>query len=151
MTTAYRAYLLVFDGLLPATDNTELFLRFSDDDGSTYEADASDYAWSHNSASEGSTNTPVGDADDSEISIGSAWGDQAAEAGAGQITIHNPAGTGLTQVWWQVSRQSQAPAFVAQSGAGQMQAAGATTAFRMLFSSGNIAAMNYTLYGMGAV
>lgn len=150
LTTAYRAYRLVFDGLLPATDNQQLWLRLSDDAGVSYEADASDYAWALNSLSEAGANSPAGDADDSEIVLCTACGNQAGEALSGEILILNPAGAGLTQVISRICGQSATPAFAVQTAGGQIQAAGATTAFRILFESGNIAAMNWTLYGLRA-
>lgn len=150
LTTTYRAYVLVFDGLLPATDNVELLMRLSDDGGATYEADASDYAWALQSNPETAIPGADGDADDSEISLGSAFGNAAGEAASGDITIYAPAGSGITQMMWRTSRQSATPNYFAQFGGGQLQTAGATTAFRLIFSAGNFAAMNYTLYGLPA-
>lgn len=151
LSSAYRAYQLVFDGLLPATDSVELFLRLSDDAGVSYEADASDYAWALGSDTEAAATSNTGDDADSEISMGPGYGNVSSEVCAGEIWLFNPADAGYTQVMFRLARQSQAPVFVTHHGGGQLQAAGATTAFRLLFSSGNIAAMNYTLYGYTAV
>jgi|GEM_PF-1418016 len=150
LTAAYREIRLVFDGLKPATDNVPFRLRLSDDGGSTYEADAADYAWNYIWATEAGTTGALGDDEAAFIELTGNSGNQAAEEMSGEIILLNPAGTGITQVLFRVSYQSNGPALNVNHGSGQIQAAGPTTAFRVFFSSGNIAAMNYTLYGVRA-
>lgn len=150
MSSDYRMCELVFDGFRPATDNQSLYLRLSDDAGATYEADASDYAWARDGDTEAAGGSETGDDADTEIEIYAGAGDLAAEQLSGHIRFYNPGGSGVTNVSWSVMGQNATPIFVLVSGAGALQAAGATTAMRLLFASGNIAAGNYTLYGYRA-
>ena len=149
VVTAFRKLVMVIDGVVPGTNNTDLYFRLSDD-GSTFEADASDYAWAYHSFAEGAAGTQVGDADDSEIEMFPGMGNQTGEQVSGEISIYNPAGTGVTQVIWQLCGQTETPNFVTRFGAGQLQAAGATPGFQLLPSSGTWNAGNYTLYGWRA-
>ena len=146
-TTDYIAYMITFDNLKPATDNVELWLRLSNSSG-TIQSAASDYAWGQSSDSEAGAATNTGDDADSEISIGPGWGDQATEVGSGHIVIYNPMATSVTQCSFSVARQSQAPVFVYQAGGGALQTAQASSACRLLFASGNIATMDYAVYGL---
>ncbi len=147
--SAFRKVVLVMDGVVPGTNNTDIYLRISDD-GSTFEADASDYAWAYHTFSEGAGGLQVGDADDSEIEVFPQMGNAAGEQVSGEISIYNPAGTGVTNVIWQLCGQNEAPNFAVRFGAGQLQAAGATPGFQLLPSSGSWNAGNYTLYGWRA-
>lgn len=45
VTSTYDVYLLVVEGLVTATDNTDIHLLVSNDGGSTFEADASEYMY----------------------------------------------------------------------------------------------------------
>lgn len=150
LSTTYRKYELVFDALTPASDGVALWVRFSDDDGSTYEADASDYAWARDGDTEAASGSEAGDDADAQIIVFTGGGTGATEQISGKIEIFNPAGSGITQICWDIFGQNSTPIFTRVSGAGQLQAAGATTAFRVMFGTGNIATMNYTLYGYRA-
>ena len=150
IVTAFRKVVMVVDNIIPGTDNTDLYFRLSDDSGSTYEADASDYAWAYHSFAEGAGGTQVGDADDSEVEMFPGMGNTAGEQVSGEIDIYNPGASTITQVIWRLCGQNSTPSFVVRFGAGQLQAAGATTAFQLLPSAGTWNSGNYTLYGWRA-
>jgi hypothetical protein len=153
LLATYRAYLLVFSDLVPATDNVELWIRVDQNNGASFDAGASDYSWTTTvMANNAATN--VSDESDTEISLtatGTADNAAASEI-AGNIWIMDPMNTGtITQVIWDICGQSQAAVFDRWAGAGQYKAAAAATnAFQVLFSSGNIATINWTLYGVRA-
>lgn len=145
MVSAFRRYELVFDGLRPATDNVTLLLQFSDSGG--YKTGASDYAWSLVATSEAGADGGVGDDADTEIEIAQSCGNLAAEQIAGVIEVIPTYGS-RAQALFRWSRVTQAPTYYTGFGGGQYRAGTITmTAFRLMFSSGNIANVNYTLYG----
>jgi hypothetical protein len=84
----YDAFSIHILQMTFATDNNQLFLRVSDDNGATFEAGASDYAWS-SMYTIATTAVVESDDQDSEIQIG--------RTGAGN-GIGNAAGEYLTMV-----------------------------------------------------
>tara|TARA_Y100000310_G_scaffold101749_1_gene99855 strand:+ start:9588 stop:10226 length:639 start_codon:yes stop_codon:yes gene_type:complete len=83
-------YLVQLEAFAPTTDLNTLWLRFSDDAGSTYKSGASDYAWSHQWSG-----SQTLDAADSEIEFGEAlqWGNDAGNMSTFGFTFINPGGT----------------------------------------------------------
>jgi len=84
-------YLVHLEAYCPTTDAGYLWMRFSDDGGSSYEAGASDYGWSGTGYGAG-----LNDAADSEIQIGGnsyASGNDAASVNTMSIEIVNPGGS----------------------------------------------------------
>lgn len=151
LTTTYRAYRIVFDDLLPATDGVGLYLRLSV--SGTFQSGASDYVWAWRSQTESAAGTDAGDTDDSEIelNINNCGNVAGAEEISGEILVINPMATGVpTTLIWRMAGKINTGAFVSYHGSGQYQTAGATDGLRLLFSSGNIATMNYTTYGLRA-
>jgi len=151
ISNKHAAILLVFDDLVPATDATDLYLRTSTDNGSTYSS-ASDYVWSRNSlASTPPSNTAAGDASDSEIELAVNLGSQADEQVSGLIWIINPAKGGQRpKVMWSIAYQTASDAMALATGAAEVSPVSAVNAFRLLMSSGNVSTINYTLYGFRA-
>jgi hypothetical protein len=148
-TSDYRSYAFYFDGLLPATDNVELWLRLFNETGVL--SGASDYAHARQSVSSAASAAQVGDQADSEIEISGVIGNTSVDHVNGVITIYNPSFTGIrTAVNWVISFNTEANVFRSTVGGGQRLASEFNNAMRILFSSGNIAAMNYTLYGYRA-
>ena len=149
LVSAFRKYTLVFDSLRPATNNVTFYCRVSEDNDVTPKSGASDYAWSQLAAdgTVGATAQAVGDDADSEIEIAQSCGNLAAENIAGEIEIFHAPGA-RPQILYRWTRQSQAPTYFMGVGGGQYKAGAITmNAIRFLFASGNIANMNYTLYG----
>lgn len=89
-------YIIQLDNFCPATDGETLWTRFSDDDGSTYEADAGDYQWAilSNAAA-------TNDDADSEIHVTSDLGNDSGNTNSLQFTLMDPAtsGTKTTMQW----------------------------------------------------
>lgn len=154
-TTGYsnfRLFKLIVE-FIPLTDTTVLYLRFSDDGGATFEADASDYGWAWNLTNDTATGSgadavPVGDAADSEIHLsGNSVGNATGEGGVAEILIHNPASAAPTHVTWSLNYRTAAGAFSNMTGGGIFFGVLAATDVRLLMSSGNITA-TYTLMGI---
>ena len=148
LTNAYRTYRLVFDDCSPAVNNVSLLLRFSDDNGATAEAGASDYAYAAAAPVESGSVNGAGSSGTTSIVVANGLGDQAAETLAGEITIAGHAdSSAYCQARFFVGAQTHTPQFVSWIGGGQYQTAVAIDAFQLIYSSGNISTMNYTLYG----
>lgn len=152
LSSDYRAYLLVFDDLVAATDGVELWMRTDADNGASFESGASDYAFVRNVTVGGDTdsNTPVGNDSTTEIPLTSAGIGNNATTNecVGWITIHNPMSSGdRTKITYQMTVFSSGNDLQSYYGGGQRNNAEANNAIQLLMSSGNIASMNYTLYG----
>lgn len=150
--TAYRGFVIVLSGFLPATDATILYLRFSTDGGATYDATGYNYAFGEFDDA-GAAVTTVGNASGSAAQIqlsNNNIGNGSAEGYNSVITLLNPSSTAF---WSRVTHNgafidsSATPRLRGVYGAGSREAAQDTNAVRFLFSSGDIAAGNYALYG----
>src|SRR3990167_1861861 len=92
LSSTYIAYKLIILKLIPATDGAVPWLRYSDDDGATYEADASDYAWilSYTSMVTSPIITNAGDNADIKISLTPTIGNDTNETSSTELTILDP-------------------------------------------------------------
>ena len=157
LSADYRAYKLVFNDLLPATDGVDLYLRTDTNNGASFEAGASDYSFAAMSFRVGGA-APVGDAlnSSSAIVLTSTTNAQAgnvadAEEVSGEITIYNPMdASDQSRTTSHLSFQNSGSNYAVVTGSGVRNASEANNAFQLLFSSGNIATMEYTLYGLRA-
>ena len=152
--TGYKNKLLLLD-LLPATDGTSLLFRVSTDGGSTYDATASDYQYTLN-ALDDNANTAIqaaasgGGATNINLSLASIIGNGSAEGISVEIYMNN---TTSTAKWPRFRFSSDCisadatPRSRGAWGVGVRAAAQDTDAVRLLFSSGNIASGEWTLYG----
>lgn len=152
--STYRSYL-VMGHLLPATDQVNLWLRCSDD-GSTFEADASDYDWLNaaNNIATSPTYYVPGDDADSEMEIYASTttyliGNASTEGIAFAIYFHAPSSSSLYKRFhgtWNYGRADGGSMHGDFSGT--FRSAIAMSGLRFLFSSGNIASGDVTLYGV---
>lgn len=134
-------YLLSLSRVIPATDQVEAFLRFSQDGGASWDAGAN-YDWSEwcNVGGSSDQNGASGDgAIKVATTLGRNIGSAAGEEGlSGVYRIYSPAGTNETLVRGAVMfRTHNAAVGVSQFG-GIYGVAGAVDGFRFLFSSGNV-------------
>jgi hypothetical protein len=157
LSGGYQEYVLKFWKLKPATDGTLLYLRTSTDGGSTFDATAGDYAYTHRAISAGSA-TSYGKAVTSAAQIAvvespvsaDAVGNGTNEDGAnGEIIIYAPADANHTGVSYHVKyKQTAGNIASVYGGSGVRLAAADVDAIRLLFSSGNITSGKYQLYGV---
>lgn len=148
LTSAYIAYMVVLANVAPATDGVELWLRTSTDGGSSYDAGASDYDWINAIVAGGVA--AGNDTADNEIRLLDAQGNAANETCGGHILIHNPGAAAYCHATFHLSFTSTAGASRLSMGQGRRLSAGNVDAIRLMYSSGNIAAGEFRLYGMKA-
>ena len=138
--TAYEGFLFVLREFIPATDNTALWIRFSTDGGSSFDAGASDYT---------ARGPEVAPTTAAQISILITLGNGAAEGMDTEVRILN-AGTAAQKT----RLFSLSSGYRADDGSpigtnvyAYRNTAQDTDAVRFLFSSGNIASGKYAVYG----
>lgn len=148
-SATYKILQLLVWNLLPATDSVNLQLRFSDDSGVTFEADASDYTWCSRRVSAAALDANAGDTGASAIQINAdaTLSNTANEIGSLDLLMFDPATARHLQCMWKMTSWQASGNLTRIDGAGQALAANAWTDMRLLFSSGNIATASYRLIG----
>ena len=152
LDSRYQAFQFIGTGLDPATDDSELWCRLSDDNRVSYEAGDSDYSWATRShqhedaptdllsgdtldnqivicSDDGGANQAIGNADDEGASF-MVW-----------VTNHASAILGTTLMWTASYSNAEATTLqVAVSGTGmhELSAAGGDDGIQFLMESGNI-------------
>jgi hypothetical protein len=145
----YRAFKVVITDLVPATDATDLYLRFSTDGGSTYDAGASDYDWARNMTTAAGSNITNGDTADSEITLSSDLSNVTAESLSGQVIIYNPANSAQhTKAVGDFISPNSSGQSMRVTVSGRRLATQDTDGIRFLISSGNITSGTFALYGI---
>lgn len=141
--TAFRIYLR---GLDLASD-ANLFIRLSDDGGSTFEADAADYWWSNIAGGGGASRFDVSD---SEIELnGTTMEGSTAGATSCWVIDYVPGAASSTEamVVWNGGYQTSGGGFESSTGAGGVLVSGTYTDLRILASTGNISG-SHTVIGI---
>lgn len=147
----FSTFKLILKDIVPVTDGDDLCIRFSDDSGVSFEADASDYAWAWNRTSFSTgTTVPVAQADeaDAQIKLTDNIGNSTNESGSFEITVFSPAASAFTKVKFEGVTRNFTPTDYSIEGGGIVLWASAATDMRVLFLGGNIASGSYTLMGI---
>jgi hypothetical protein len=150
LTNTYSHYYIVIRNCAPATDGAVLWMRVSDDNGSTWKSGASDYTWAGTRAST-STTIQEGDAADNEIQLMGtlAQGNLAVEEADLEIDLFNPlSATVYTSVIVKASGYTISTGLCHTTMSGAYITAAATNAIQFLYSSGNIATGEFIIYGV---
>ena len=153
LTSSFHSYKLVITGLAPGTDNVALYMRTSTDNGSNYDAGASDYSWIGRDGEVGAVSDRT-DADDAQIALSNLsdttrqWGTGANETGFATITIYDPSSTNYTFVDWATSYMGEATLQIIAHGQGVRKSAADVDALTIFFNSGNISTGEFRLYGI---
>jgi hypothetical protein len=156
--TSFRAIKFVLTSFLPVTDDVELWMRFSTDGGSNYDAGATDYAYavrglfnngtSGDVASAGTTRIVLAGFTSATFAVSNVAGEGGVDA---DITLHDQTAVRFGRVLYKsgfVAAVSTNSTAVLNDGCGSRLTAQDTDAVRFLFESGNIASGNYAVYGM---
>lgn len=149
--TAFAHKVIFFD-LLPATDSVTLFGRVSTNGGSTYDAGAGNYSYAFKGNDDAGTDLDNASAGDTQIFLSTNInvGNAATEGISGVIQLFN---TTSAAKWPRLSAHTAwtsadgTPRAVHMTVGGVRRAAQDTDAFRLLFSSGNVASGSWVLAG----
>jgi hypothetical protein len=140
---------------LPASDDVEFALRHSTDGGSTFASAAASYNWVTYNVGVVTAGIGTG-APDSIVRLNGrtagstlAVGNGANEGVSAEITIYNAESNSLSTRFTSTANVRAATTDEVQlcTTAGSVQTAGDSTDIRIMFSSGNIASGNWSLFG----
>lgn len=145
--TSYKNKLLHIQRFQPATDGTSLYLRFSTDGGTTFDAGATAYGYIQYQANSAGTFAQLATAA-AQVSVATSIGNSSNAGVSAAIDVFDSTiNTVNTLVNWRASFISNAGNISENHGTGGASAAQDTDAIRILFSSGNIASGSWKLYG----
>jgi hypothetical protein len=152
ITSTYDEYMISLTNVVPATDDTTLLLRVSEDAGSTFKAGATDYTYAYNSEQEAGADTSSGSAAASAIRLGVSMSSTASAGGwCGEVRFFAPAGTTQNKLFtfsggWPRTSLTD---FRCINGAGRFVLdTNAINGIRFLAGSGNLTSGNFALYGI---
>lgn len=147
----YDRLVLYVSAAKPATDDVEFWIRIGTGAGPTYQT--SGYKWIASLIAPSDGVATQGSASDTNIKIGNtgvngAVGNAAGENISATIQFDNPSDANFMQVMFDAAyhRAGNEPSRV--SGSGHYATAGAVTAIRLMFESGNITSGRFALYGI---
>jgi hypothetical protein len=151
LTSVHDHYVITITNLVSATNNTDLWLRVSQDGGATFKAGATDYAYTTFGFLSGSSGS-VGSLSNSKILLAGGLRNTNAtlDFAHGTVTIFAPAGTTANK-WC----MSDIAFFNAGNDLGRNLSNGVfqlntapINGIRFMLSSGNITSGVFTLYGL---
>lgn len=156
--TAYRNILIDLQGIVPATDDTQFFMRTSTNGGSSYDAGATDYSYavfSHSSAASQPTDQSNGAAQIG-ISVDDGGAKLSSDAGAGasyMVSLPNRLDATKCQVQWTGGHLDTSARVLSEFGTGYRNTAADVDAVRfLLIAAGptavNITSAKYAVYGL---
>lgn len=149
LSSTYDAYMIVGSSVKVSTDNVSMNLRVKA--SGTYQADATDYAWT-NFLTVAGTNTNANSNSDSEITLTNEVtkiGNASGECFNFEIQFNAPADAVFHNFHWSGSFNRAADSLPAlMDGCGFYTGVEAITGIRFFPSSGNIASGTFSLYGL---
>lgn len=154
--TAFRGLRFELSGFRPATDDVELWTRFSTNGGSSYDATGYNYSalWLDSDGAGGALALRSGSANQISMSgnvANYAVGNGTAEGINITVTLMNQTSSAF---WSRIIYQAYyidanaTPNAITINGGGAREAAQDTDAIRFLFESGNITSGNWAIYGL---
>jgi hypothetical protein len=151
--TSFRAIKFVLMSFVPATDDVELWMRFSSNGGSSYDATGYTYALVGFFDSAVSANIASAAANQIEIAgfttAAASVSNVANEGGANvEVTLFDQTAARYSRASIMTGYHTANDALASQVGNGQREAAQDTDAVRFLFESGNITSGKYAVYGL---
>jgi hypothetical protein len=146
--TAFRGFHLVLANFIPATDATDLWIRFSTNGGSSYDAGASDYRWAYFNFVNPTASGAVGETAGAKIGMFTIVGSGTAEGVSADIKLYDPFNTAVrTRVGFTCWGHDNTDGARGSVGSGFRLTAQDTDAIRIMFSSGNITSGKWAIYG----
>lgn len=146
ISSTYDRYLLVMTQVIPGTDNTDLYIRYSTDGGSNYPS-TNEYTHARQSCDSAGTLSGAGASGAGQILIKGGLGSSTNEQLSGDVWLGNlSSATKYKGLWHQGQNFDSAGAFNSHIGWGQFITSSAINAIRVIMSSGTITG-EFALYG----
>lgn len=147
INSTYDTYIVLGEGIVPATDDKEMRFRTSTDGGSNFDSGASEYQWI-NVETESATSVATGDV--GQIQLHSAGlGNAAGESLSFTLYLRNPSNSSLQTLIDGHSVLIRATGALRHCNfSGKRASAADVNAIRFIFSSGNITSGTFSLYGI---
>lgn len=146
----YDEYVIKLTNIVPGTNDDSLWLRVSEDGGSTFKSGGTDYRYAFNVGTDTPTNAAVGSAGSAQLQVSGSVSNTAADGGMnGEIRFFNPSSTSAKKVFTWVLSYYRSTGTVQHYtvGGGRFQLDNnAINAVRVMYSSGTITG-NIALYG----
>jgi len=143
--TGFTHYFIYYNNLTPVTNTTNLFLRVSTNNGSTFDATTYRYVDSIFNALGVGISPVVGG---TEFVVGPGFNNTAGNGAGGIIHIINPAGAAYTTINSSGYMITGAGATQSMMSNGQWAQTTTVNAIRLLMSAGNISTGSFYLYGV---
>ncbi len=155
IAAGFYSFLLDIQYAIPATDDVSFQMRVSHDGGSSFVSSAAAYRYSQLKGRDGTATASSVGASTTQLQFTTGAGDgrsvsnTTAEGGwTGKISIMRPTETGVySSVVWEGGYFQSDGEYANSVGAGVRVTADNITDLRLFFSSGNIGALQYTLWG----
>ena len=147
LTGGYSKYRLVIEHLIPATNGTALYFRFSDDDASTFDSGASDYGWLYGLT--GLTTNATDNADSKITTTPTGIGNTSGRSFFGRADILLADGTSHTLLNGRTTYLNSGLGYLnGTEWIGSFHNATRPTHIRAFMASGNITSGTFHLYGI---
>lgn len=146
-SSSYNLYEIHCYGVVPATDGANFYIRTSANAGTSYDAGASDYQFSFVYGSTAGSATAAGDASAAQIEVATV-GSSTGESLSLKIRLAGLSGTRYKMLEISGGTYNATPTFVSINGMGMRASTSAIDGVRLLFSSGNISAGTFKLFGL---
>lgn len=142
ITSEFTQYILEIINLVPAS-SVDIYLRFSDDGGSTFKSGASDYAYGSDQTSASAAFIPIS-------VIATAISNTASHGGiCGRATVYNPALVSVqTNCVTNITQASSATAIFSMYTGGSYVTAATIDGFQIIAESGNLTSGTVNLWGI---
>lgn len=149
ISSTYEIYKILGSGVLPVTDSVELWLRVSEDGGSTWKSGAAAYNTHRTTINSANAATTAG-SNDTKILVGNGISNNAARGISFELNLAQPASTTRNKMFFgSVLQQSSDTNFYGSSFFGEYTGdTAAINGLQFSLSSGNISVGKICLYGV---
>ncbi len=150
ITSDFDTYMFVLQDIIPATDATDLRMRTSTDNGSTFDSGASDYTTAGFANHDGTASlVALNNTGSAHVSIGVSVGNASGEAYNGIVYLFNPLGSSVHKTGRYLSNFiNSTPNLQIYDGAFRRVTNADVDAVRFYMSSGNITSGAIRCYGL---
>jgi hypothetical protein len=142
--------MITFNRIVPATNNVQMRIRTSTNNGSTYDSGASDYKYTIISLASDTTNYNTGSNANAFVLMNNPTITSTATSGGlnGTFNLFNPSSVSQKQYFWNTTHVDAGTALNLTYGSGVTAISADVDAIQFYMSSGNIASGTFRLYGI---